>query len=224
MPDQSLNILEILFTGHIEPWEVPALRGAIGRKVGAEGVLFHHHEGDGLRYRYPLIQYGQLRGRPQLICLGEGVDAIHQYFGQPDWSVTLGERQLDMQVDSLNLYPFTLGMSEELRPYRVQRWIGLNQRNYPQYRQLSSLAERIHFLERKLIGNLLSLAKGVGWHVPAQIELHIEDLTELTPIKLKGMSFHNFDVKMACNLVLPPGLGIGGKVSLGMGRLRPGGQ
>lgn len=217
----NLNLLKIRFTGQIQPWEVPALRGAVGRKVGAEGVLFHHHAGDRLLYQYPLIQYGQRRGQPQIVCLGEGVEAIHQYFQQPDWSVDLGQHHLEMKVDEMDLQAVSLGFCDPPQRYRLLHWVALNQKNYAAFQRLAGLVERTEFLERKLVGNILSFAKGVGWRIEGRIDLRILDWEQQAPIKIKGTPFDNFHVKMQCNLHLPTDIGLGGKVSLGMGRVLP---
>ncbi len=214
----ELRILSIRFTGRLHPGEVSAFRGAIGHKVGPDAVLFHNHQGDRLRFAYPLIQYKSLGGRPSIICLGEGVDDIHRFFSQADWSLQVRGRELPMRIENLNLQPWNLSMeSNPVHAYRLSRWVALNQRSYPEFQQLQGLSERIRYLERKLVGNILSFAKGIGWHIDQQIIVQINNLEEARPVRVKGFSLHNFHVDVSTNIRLPHHIGLGGKVSVGMG-------
>ena len=61
---KKIRYLEVTFENDIEPWEVPAFRGAIIATAGKEHVLFHNHDDDKFRYSYPLIQYKQIRKKP----------------------------------------------------------------------------------------------------------------------------------------------------------------
>ena len=55
---KNIRILHVIFDSNIMPYEVPAFRGAIIKKVGQENILFHNHlNGNGFLYKYPLIQY-----------------------------------------------------------------------------------------------------------------------------------------------------------------------
>ncbi len=218
LTQSDLRVLRVQFTGQLYPREVTAFRGAIGHKVGPEAVLFHHHEGDRLRFAYPLIQYKSIAGRPTIICLGPGVDDIHRFFSHPDWSIQVHGRELPMRIEKLNLTPWKLSVSgNQMQAYQLSHWIALNQRSFGPYQALTGLAERIQFLERKLVGNILSFAKGVGWHIDQQIHVEITDLEEARPIRIKGIALHNFHVHFSSNVSLPHHIGLGGKVSVGMG-------
>jgi hypothetical protein len=212
-------MLTVRFTGRLRPWEVPAFRGAIGRKVGAEGVLFHHHEGEKLRYAYPLIQYRCEGGRPVITCLGEGVEAIHQYFCQADWGITIGDHDLDMRVDALDLNSHALALSATERSYQISHWVALNQANHQRYQRLEGLAARIQFLEKKLVGNILAFAKGIDWYISDQVTVEITDLHAEPPMRIKGVRLENFQARFRTNVSLPAGIGLGAKVSIGMGGL-----
>ncbi len=214
-----LPILHIRFSGHLAPWEVPALRGAIGHKVGADAVLFHHHQGENLRYAYPLIQYKSSAGRPAIVCLGEGVNEIYRFFSQPDWSVQLSGRDLPMKIEHLNLTQACVQVVEKHLPYQLWHWVALNQHNAQEFQQIDGLRSKIEFLEKKLIGNILAFAKGIGWHIDQPLQLEIIDFQEARPVKLKQVSLRNFHVQFRCNVSLPFHIGLGGKVSVGMGEI-----
>ena len=215
----TLRLLHIQFEGELAPHEVPAFRGAVAAKAGHEHVLFHNHEGERLRYGYPLIQYKSHRRRPALLCLGEGVDEIHHFFSQPDWTLTLSGRQLSMRIERMELQSLPLAVSPELSAYHLRRWVGLNQRSWPEYRALPDPSAQRAYLQKKLLGNLLSFAKGVGWYIPEQLQVEITQLTGPQPVRFKGVHLATFDLAFRANLKLPPELGLGGKVSFGFGCL-----
>lgn len=221
MPDSpvsvSFQILRVGFSGEIQAYEVPAFRGAIAGKVGDGHVLFHQHEADGLRYKYPLIQYKRFGKSPAIVCLSEGVDEIHHYFQQPDWRISLSGRTLDMQVKRLELRTHTLALTPETHAYHLEDWLPFNAENYREYQQLGTLAARVAFLEKKLAGNILSFAKNLGWYVPGQIVAEIVDLGNFQPVIYKGVRLMRVSVWFRSNVLLPESIGLGGKVSVGFG-------
>lgn len=211
------RILTVQFSGRLSPWEVPAFRGAIGRKVGPDAVLFHQHEGEKLRFAYPLIQYKQMNGKPTIICIGEGVDEIHRFFAKADWSITIGHKHLPMRIERLSLDTVEMGLSATPIRYRLSHWAALNQRNHQEYQRLEGIVAKTKYLEQKLTGNILSFAKGIGWHIDQPIEVTILDMTEAPRVTIKGIPLVNFNLTFSCNVMLPSLIGLGGKVSVGMG-------
>ncbi len=144
---KRIRILTIIFDSEIKVWEVPALRGAVVEKVGKENIIFHNHlKNDAYLYRYPLIQYKQIRGKPALVCIEYGVDEIHKFFEKPDWSVKIGDRWLDMKIYKLLLNQFNMQVWESMFQYHIRNWIALNQENYRKYQQIEIEKERIEFL------------------------------------------------------------------------------
>ena len=63
MQSEAINILTIQFAIEISRQEIPLFRGAINYSLENQSVLFHNHDGDGLRYAYPLIQYKQIKDK-----------------------------------------------------------------------------------------------------------------------------------------------------------------
>ena len=214
-----LKFLTIVFDSNMRPHEIPAFRGAVSEKVGHKHTLFHNHVRDGYRYAYPLIQYKCLRGHPALICMGAGVDEIHHYFEKKDWSINISGRQMDMKVDSLDLNQFHLQVGENFFPYRIHNWMALNQANFHEYQQLGSLSKKVNYLEKKLIGNILSFAKGIGWWIDKDqtIQVEILDLKEPKRVKFKGKYMEAFSLNFQTNVFLPNYIGLGKGVSKGFG-------
>lgn len=219
----DIRILTIVFSGEIAPHEIPAFRGALAEKAGRRHVLFHNHVDSGYRYGYPLIQYKRVGRQPAVICLGEGVDEIHHFFSRPDWRLHLSGRMLEMRVDRLDLREHRLQLTPNLHRYRMHRWLGLNQENYAEYRQIADREAQRAFLTRKLTGNLLSFAKGIDWWLSPdeRIEVELRSISPPKPCKLKGITLMGMPVEFETNLPLPHLIGLGKGVSKGYGVVLP---
>ncbi|MEL6195344.1 MAG: CRISPR-associated endonuclease Cas6, partial [Bacteroidota bacterium] len=216
----TLNILTISFEEEIHAKQLPAFRGAIAQKAGKEASLFHQHEGNKLRYRYPLIQYKTFFRKPSMVCLQDGVEEIHAFFSQPDWSIMLHDKKMELHIHNMKLHQHRLQLFQQYFSYRIPNWLALNQKNWKAYQEMDSLLERIHFLERILLGNILSFAKGVGWHIEGEVKVHILKLGDHYPVSMKGVTLRAFPVTFKTNVSLPLHIGLGGKVSHGFGVVR----
>lgn len=214
---QKIRILTVAFDTQIKPYEVAAFRGAMAEKVGREEVLFHNHTNEGFRYKYPLIQYKAIGGKPTIICIEEGVDHIHKYFEKRDWSIMIGDRKLDMKIASLNLNQFTMQAWEHKFDYRISNWLALNQDNIKKYNDIDSLAERLTLLEGLLKANILSFAKGIDWHVDRTIEVSVKQLDEPKSITFKSQKLLAFNAQFSTNVFIPKHIGLGKGVSVGFG-------
>ncbi len=214
---KRLKVLTVVFDTEFQSWEIPALRGAIVDKVGRENILFHNHLRDGFLYKYPLIQYKSINKRPAILCLDLGVDEIHKYFEQKDWSVLIGDKQLEMKIYKLNLNQFTMQVWDKRYRYTIRNWIALNQENVGKFFALESLSERLQFLEKTLIGNIISFAKGISWDVDRTIELNIINMQEPRPVRLKANTLYGFNLEFSTNVFLPDYIGLGKAVSKGFG-------
>ncbi len=222
-----LKLLRVHFDVEIAPYEVPAFRGAIVDKVGIENDLFHNHinksqkinedEAQKFAYRYPRIQYKRIGKQPVILCVGEGVEEIHKFFEKQDWDIRIGNDILKMRIAKLDLNEFEMRVSENLHSYSIRNWVALNQQAYNQYQNLEGMIEKVAFLEKKLIGNILSFAKGIGWYIEEDIELKITDLPQLQVISYKKQKLQTFHVDFKTNVFIPKYIGLGAKTSVGMG-------
>ncbi|MEZ4774444.1 MAG: CRISPR-associated endonuclease Cas6 [Bacteroidia bacterium] len=210
---EKLKVLQIIFDGAIQSWEIPALRGAISAKVGEQSVLFHNHKETG----YPLIQYKCIRNRPALVCIGEGLDEIHHFFSQQDWSVEISGRRLPMKILDISLNGYVMQVWDRGFEYQIQNWIALNQEAHRVFMGMKRPSDQIPFLEKKLTGNILSMAKGIGWYVDKPIETSITKLSEPFKVRVKGVGVLAFHARFRTNVFLPNGIGLGKNVSFGFG-------
>jgi len=218
---KKIQYLKIIFDSEIKSFEIPALRGAIIAKVGQDKSLFHNHIDDKkLVYSYPLIQYKSINNKASIVCIDEGTEEMESYFTIKKRSIELSGRTLEMKVESLVLEPFELKISDRQFDYTINQWIALNQEGYQNYRKMESLVEKITFLQKKLVGNILSFAKGIEWKIEQEIKLSIISLEEPKWCNLKGQKVLAFDCKFKSNVLLPNYIGLGKSVSLGFGVIK----
>ncbi len=221
-----LKLLRVHFNVEIAAYEVAAFRGAIIDKVGLENDLFHNHinkkgntkdSESKFAYRYPRIQYKRIGKQPVILCVGEGVEEIHKFFEKRNWDIYIGKDLLEMRIAKLDLNEFEMQVSEKMNAYSIRNWVALNQQAYNQYQKLDGVLEKIAFLEKKLVGNILSFAKGIGWRIEEKIELKITDVPQSQLISYKKQKLETFHVDFKTNVFLPQYIGLGAKTSIGMG-------
>jgi hypothetical protein len=215
---KKIRLLHIEFDTEIRATEVPAFRSAIIEKVGRENILFHNHLNDEqYLYKYPLIQYKQIRRHPCILCIDYGVDEIHKYFENRNWNIKINDRWLEMKIARLNLNQFTMQVWNKMFDYHIRNWIALNQENYLKYFSIEGMVDKIQFLEKTLTANILSFAKGIEWTVEKPVEVKILEIVSSRRVMLKNKQIVGFTVNFRTNVFLPNFIGLGKAVSKGFG-------
>lgn len=215
---KKVRYLRIVFTPEISHAEIQQFRGAVAQTVGFENTLFHNHQGDGFRYAYPLIQYKRFGGKAAMVCLDEGADAIHNLFQRSGHTLRIGSREITLDIENLQLREHLLQVWDHSFPYRIHNWLALNEEHYADYQAKTDTADRRRFLESILRGNILSMAKGLGWHVAQRIELHLTQLSQPHHIAdYKTTQLSAFHAQFLCNVSLPNGIGLGKGAAKGFG-------
>lgn len=206
----------IRFKNDLKFSEIPFFRGAIIHLTSGHNTLYHNHEGDGFRYSYPLIQYKVIGGKAAILCIGEGTEAIEDFFsGNKD--VAIGNRNVTLETDQLYANQTIVQVWNDMFTYKVKNWMPLNQENYIQYNKYDSLADKYRMLEKLLIGNILSFAKGVGITIEKEIKLSIVSPPELKVMTYKGVKMTVCNADFSTNVSLPAYIGLGKGASHGFG-------
>ena len=221
---KELRLLSVTFQDTLQPWELPAFRGAIAQKVGWEHDWFHNHnnseEGEKTIYRYPLIQYKLHQKHPMMLCIDQGVDEAHLLFTKPDWSLKVNNEKLEMKIQSLNLNNFKMRLFEKPQQYRLHNWLALNSENYKAYHDMTRIGDKITLLERILTNNILRFAEGIGWEIPEKIELGITDLIKVNRVSYKNLKVEAHNLDFQSNVFLPDFIGLGRGSSMGFGVIK----
>ncbi|BDD02065.1 CRISPR-associated endonuclease Cas6 [Persicobacter psychrovividus] len=214
---KQIKYLTVKFDAPIKFHEVPAFRGAISAKVPRSSVLFHNHDGDKLRYAYPLIQYKRIKGNASLVCLGEGMESVREFFLNKDWAIEVSGRKIPMEITDFNMKDIQLAVQKEKKQYIIRSWMPLSSETLKVYQEKEWLSERIAMLESKLVGNILAMAKGLDWRIQDQIECSIIDIINQQSSTFKKQKMLIFDIIFKTNVCLPQAIGLGRKTGFGYG-------
>lgn len=224
LPEKSesteIKYFFVIFDFRLERRKIPAFRGAVVSKVGQENILFHNHLEEKFLYGYPLIQYKTIRGRPAIVCVNRGTEEIVKFFEKMNWDLTIHGERIKTDLRHVSFDYFRCGLSDARVRYKIFNWFALNEANYSKFAGLKRETERIDFLQRILIGNMLSFAKGIEWHVGGEIRVEIPSLPKQRLLSFKRYKMAGFDLEFSSNMILPNFIGLGKSVSRGFGMIR----
>lgn len=217
MKNIHLPQLIIHFNNPIRQDEISKFRGAIIHTLTSSNILFHNHKDEGLRYSYPLIQYKRIKGKATIVCIGEGTKAVGEFFSGREKNVKLGDKEIELELESVKAKKMLIQVWESNFTYTCRKWLPLNQENYEKFQSIESLKEKCAFLEKILIGNVLSFAKGLDIRFEKEVKVDILNFEEKDTMKYKNISFATFDLTFKSNVSIPNYIGLGKGVSHGFG-------
>lgn len=212
-----IKILTIRFKNPLAAREIPLFRGAVIKMTASGNYLFHGHIDEGFRYSYPLIQYKRINGCAAIVCVGDGTEAIGDFFSGRRLVADIGDTQQTLEIDTIHADNFLVHVWNAEYRYIIRRWLALNQDNYPEFTCLQDPAERREMLERILIGNILSFAKGLNVFFDKEIKLKIHTINSSRLYRYKEHLLMGFDVVFTCNVSIPSFVGLGKGTSIGFG-------
>ncbi|MBE6325690.1 MAG: hypothetical protein E7077_01310 [Bacteroidales bacterium] len=210
----------IKFTAEIRQSEIPLFRGAINAILEENhSILFHNHTDDGLRYSYPLIQYKRIGDKAAIVCVGEGTDAIGEFFNKQEFSLQIGKRNVNCEVDEIITKHHEIAITKELMPYRIRKWLPFNSENYENYMKSNGIVEKYQMLEKIMTGNILSMAKGLKITIETPLCVKLEEIIDSDNVTFKGIKMMCFDFDFMANITIPDFIGVGKGVSHGFGNI-----
>ena len=214
------RVLVIKYANRLSGAAIPLFRGAvIGSMDGNADILFHNHDGESLAYHYPLIQYKRIEQCASIVAIDEGADIIGQFLSSGKSNLTLGKRTETFTISEVYTTNCEVLVNDEDYEYNLYHWLPFNSENYAAFNALGSLSEKVLFLERILVGNILSFAKGVNVSLDSNIICWIQDISRQQLLKYKGVKMMAFDLTFRVNVALPDFIGLGKGVSLGFGTI-----
>ena len=222
---KQLRVLTVTFEDPIDGNEISSFRGALISKVGIEHEWFHNHNNDEnssqrYHYRYPLIQYKRVKGKPMLVFLDECIEEAQKLFAQADWELNMNGRPYQIKIDNLRVHQFNVQVWEHYFKYSIRNWLPVTQKDDAEFRQLTRMSDRIAFLERKLGNHIIGFAKGINCQFERRFEVHINDIRRETIVHFKNNKLKAFTIDFETNFFLPNYVGIGKGVSRGFGVVR----
>ena len=217
------ELLTLKFSNLIRFEDIPLFRGGIiqmiERETGDINLLFHNHLDGRFRWSYPLVQYKQINGKAAIVCIGDGIDAIKDFFCTSYRVWLLHGEKIRLQIDDVAVDKVSIGMVDKPIEYCIHKWIPLNSGNYERYIQIERLSDRTCFLENLLSANILSMAKGLGIRIESMVECNIKELSKPRLFENKSVKMMAFDAYFKTNITLPQYIGLGKHVSVGYGSI-----
>ncbi len=201
--------------------EIHKFRGYVGSVFRNHDLIHNHDLSSGKHiYRYPLIQFKMVKGKPAIVAFSDPAIQIFTEIFLKLKEVDIGSRSVPIHEKDFNLEEVNFGYLESKVGYQfLSPWIALNQSNFKKYIGMTDQKEKKAMLRRSFIGNVLSMAKGLGhWLKPDQ--RIVADLSlKQTSTNLKGNSFIGFIGTVSTNFDIPDYAAIGKSISRGYGVL-----
>ncbi len=154
------------------------------------------------------------------MCINQGTEEILKFFEQTDWHIVLSGKEVDTQIKDLRFDYFRCEFRELPVKYRMQNWFALNEDNFQRFVKLTSDSDKYEFLQRILIGNIISFAKGIHWNLDQQLRVTVARLHAERFFNFKDHKMAGFDLDFSANVLLPDAIGLGKSVSRGFGVIR----
>ncbi|HOK80525.1 MAG TPA: CRISPR-associated endonuclease Cas6 [bacterium] len=182
--------------------------------------LVHNHLGDNkFLYKVPLIQYKILKQKPFIIGINEGADVLQNIHQDIDL-LKIGNVEYQIKEKTIVMRTDNFGITENnLCYFFLSPWLALNEENYKSYRNLKSMPEKREFLQKILVGNIISISKSIGYTVPEPIKATIEKIKQVRTT-FKGIPMLGFLGSFSINFEIPDYWGIGKSVSRGFGTIK----
>ena len=216
-----IDVFVIRFNNELRFNEVPLLRsGVLSIMQHNANVLFHNHIGDdGFRYSYPLIQYKRINRKAAIVCFGEGCSTVGEFFATQNMKFMMGKQLVELNLERLQPRKFVIQVWDTMFTYTLRKWLPFNQDNYRKFTSIEGIAEKALFLQNILIGNMLSMTKGLGIHIDKEIQCNITEVSSPRIVRAKGVKLMSFDIEFKSNLSIPDYAGIGKHASIGYGTI-----
>lgn len=215
----DVAVLTFITDMELSEAEIPYWRGAVIKMTGYGDILFHDHDGTSYRYAYPQIQYKVIDGKAAIVAIAEGAEHAGLIFCGLQDKVRVGYRETFVHVSDMKHSVTDVSVDNSLYVYALSRWLPLNQENYRKYVELDGLGERCGMLERLLVGNILSFAKGLGIIFDKKVNVEILDINNQKQCEYKGVMMLGMNIVFRTNVRLPQYVGLGKGVSLGFGTI-----
>jgi len=215
----NLRILVLtLRTDSMVEERASTLRGYIGRKFSTYSILHHHIEEVGSLYTYPRVQYKILDGVPIILGIEEGAEVLKKISSDVE-ELQLGKNNYRVNEIQMNQINAEFGPCRENHHYKfLTPWLALNPENYQKFQEMRDWKEKKIFLNSILIGNILSMCKGLDFVVKR--ELYVHSYLDEQTVEYKAIPLIGFTGEFKVNFKIPDLFGLGKGTSQGFGVVR----
>lgn len=193
------------------------LRGYLGARFNEHPILHHHIPGSGFIYTYPLVQYKVMGGNASILGIEEGATVLKEISDQVD-ELVLGTSEYTVEGKVIHEKKYDIKPSPQTYYSFITPWIGLNSQNYQKYQNYIDWKDKKKLLNNIIVGNILSMCKGLGIIVNRKLYSH--SLFETEILKYKGIDVMGFTGNFKVNFKIPDFFGLGKGVSQGYGTIK----
>ena len=178
--------------------------------------ILHNHYGEGkFLYSYPLVQYQIIDGQASILGIEEGSEILKEIYPQIT-ELKLGDSYYKVEDYMFFDKEYDINATKEEIQYKfITPWLALNTKNFQQYKQIPDWKERKIMLNKILVGNILSMSKGLG--IIVNRRLHVKSNLEHISTDYKGVNMLAFTGEFRVNFKIPDFMGFGKGVSQGFG-------
>jgi hypothetical protein len=212
------NTILVLKTYNTVTDSPSTLRGFIGQKF-PENTILHHHLNNGstkLIYSYPKVQYKILNGCPMVLGIGEAVEIVKEISIISHLDLK-GKRYI-VTDKKLIEEKVNYGVAADVISYEfLTPWLALDEQSFDRYKKRNQ-GEKQKQLESILVGNIISMAKGLEYVITDKIIAKVN--VHEVPTSLKGTPMLGFLGHFSVNFEIPDYWGIGKSVSRGFGTIK----
>lgn len=190
------------------------IRGFFGNEFEEYSILHNHYGGNNFALNYPLVQYKIIENKIVVLGIREGADILKKISSEIDilklnetYKITekfIHEQEVDIKPSS-----------EEKHYKFITPWLGLNQANYQKYSNLTEWKDKKELLNKILVGNLLSMSKGLG--IIVNKRLYAKTHFDIKQVKYKSVVMNAFVGEFKVHYNIPDYFGLGKGVSHGFG-------
>ena len=209
------NIVNLILKTDLKLTASPTkVRGFIGNNFKEYPILHNHYANDKFLYSYPYVQYKIINGDIVIVGIDEGADLIKKI--APELSTLSLDKEYKITEKLIHEKEVDIKPSSEEKHYKfITPWLGLNQNNYQKYTNAKDWKEKKEILNRVLVGNLLSMSKGLGIIVNKRLyaKTHFEEKI----VEYKGVKMNAFIGEFKVHYDIPDYFGLGKGVSQGFG-------
>jgi len=191
------------------------LRGFFANNYKAEEVM-HNHKGDKLVFKYPKVQYKIIDNIPIVCGIQNGANILSKIGFEID-QINIEGKEIQVLQKHILKKTVEFGVTNDYIKYKfVTPWVALNQKNVTQYK-LAKEIEREELLKKILVGNILSMAKGLNYTVDKKIcvWLNVDNIN----VNFKNIKMSAFVGFFKVNFEIPDYFGLGKSVSRGFGTI-----
>lgn len=218
MIEMKYNIVNLILKTDKRLTAGPAkVRGFIGNTFSEHPILHNHYAEDKFLYTYPFVQYKIINGSIVIVGIDEGADLIKKI--APELSVLNLDKEYKITEKLIHEKEVDIKPSSDEKHYRfITPWLGLNQTNYKKYVNSQSWKDKKEILNKVLVGNLLSMSKGLGIIVNKRLYAKTHFREKI--VEYKGVKMNAFTGEFKVHYDIPDYFGLGKGVSQGFGSVK----